>query len=107
MFQVIREWLPSRDVAMRANIDATRTGNVARFFNHRCGDPNVALQVVHRTGEWLPIVALATSRDVCPGEELTFSYGDPPDSGADKAVLQACHCGSERCAGFLPVRSKQ
>ena len=34
--QVVREVLPS-GVALRTNIDATLTGNVARFFNHRCG----------------------------------------------------------------------
>ena len=33
--QVVREVLPS-GVALRTNIDATLTGNVARFFNHRC-----------------------------------------------------------------------
>lgn len=34
--QVIREFLPS-GACLRLNIDATKRGNVSRFFNHRCG----------------------------------------------------------------------
>lgn len=33
--QVVRELLPSGRAALRLNIDATRTGNAAHFFNHR------------------------------------------------------------------------
>ncbi|KAK9807953.1 hypothetical protein WJX73_006881 [Symbiochloris irregularis] len=32
---VVREQLPSRNAYLRLNIDATRKGNVARFFSHR------------------------------------------------------------------------
>lgn len=33
--QVVRETLPSGTACLRFNIDATRIGNIARFFNHR------------------------------------------------------------------------
>ncbi|KAJ6763258.1 HISTONE-LYSINE N-METHYLTRANSFERASE SETMAR [Salix purpurea] len=33
---VVREHLPSGKACLRINIDATRTGNVARFINHSC-----------------------------------------------------------------------
>lgn len=33
--QVARETLPSGEAHMRLNVDATRSGNVARFFSHR------------------------------------------------------------------------
>ncbi|KAL3149147.1 Histone-lysine N-methyltransferase suvr3 [Trebouxia sp. C0010 RCD-2024] len=32
---VVREVLPSGTACLRFNIDATRIGNIARFFNHR------------------------------------------------------------------------
>lgn len=40
---VLREWLPSRTAAVRINIDATRRGNVARFYNHSCDGGNLRL----------------------------------------------------------------
>lgn len=33
--QIVREVLPSGTASLRLNVDATRVGNVARFFNHR------------------------------------------------------------------------
>lgn len=104
--QVAREWLPSRSVAMRINVDATRRGNVARFFNHRCDGATVKLEIVHRTGEWLPVVALVTTRDVAEGEELAWTYGERPGPGLLPALLQACHCGSATCAGVMPLRPR-
>ena len=41
--QVLREWLPSGTAAIRLNIDATRRGNLARFFNHSCDGGNLQL----------------------------------------------------------------
>lgn len=69
----------------RTNIDATHSGNFARFVNHRCGPtghpdgPNVALVSVHSLAVPVPAVALFAARDIAPGEEITMSYGPPPN----------------------------
>lgn len=81
--QVIRQYLPSGRAALRFNIDATRRGNVARFVNHRCGDPTTALVIVWRCGEFLPVVSLVARRALEVGEEVTWSYGEAvPAEGA-------------------------
>ena len=61
--QVLREWLPSGTAAMRLNIDATKQGNLARFFNHSCDGGNLKLLL----GRWLGQAGLrdlSTSRKV-------------------------------------------
>jgi SET domain-containing protein len=107
--QIVRQWLPSQQLALRVNIDATRRGNAARFANHRCGDANCDLVLVTQAGRLLPRVALVAHRAVAAGEELTFSYGAPrslagqgrqPGEGA-----QACLCGSAACLGGLPLQT--
>lgn len=130
--QVVRQHLPSGRAALRFNIDATRRGNVARFVNHRCGDPSATLAIVWRCGEFLPVVALVARRALQAGEEVTWSYGepscspaaavregDPVDSRAVQAAREAdmstvdagegtwreaCRCGSDLCTGVLPMR---
>ncbi|KAL4426808.1 hypothetical protein ABPG77_006594 [Micractinium sp. CCAP 211/92] len=47
---VLREWLPSGTAAMRLNVDATKRGNLARFFNHSCGGGNLKLLLGRRAG---------------------------------------------------------
>eukprot|EP00884_Botryococcus_braunii_P022971 jgi/Botrbrau1/9358/Bobra.354_2s0015.1 len=74
---VVREILPSGKAALRINIDATRKGNAARFFNHSCDGGNLQPLVVRSVGDLLPRVALFASRDIHQGEELTFAYGPP------------------------------
>ena len=103
--QVIRQWLPSRQVALRVNVDATRRGNAARFANHRCGDPNMALVLVRNRGCALLRPVLVTRLPVSCGEELTFSYGSPQaySPGCDKAA-QRCLCGSAACRGGMPLQ---
>ncbi|KAK2995256.1 hypothetical protein RJ640_012024 [Escallonia rubra] len=39
---VVREHLPSGNICIRINIDATRIGNVARFINHSCDGGNLS-----------------------------------------------------------------
>ena len=50
--QAVREYLPSRQASLRLTIDATRVGNIARFFNHRCAPPAAADS--HGTGSTKP-----------------------------------------------------
>ena len=119
--QVVREWLPSGDACLRINIDATRIGNVARFFNHSCGGGNLELVLVRCCGSPIPHVGMFARRDILAGEELTFMYGQP--SGADSAMhsvqsggqpedsskqenkRRACYCGSDDCLGYLPAET--
>eukprot|EP00198_Chlamydomonas_reinhardtii_P002420 XP_001691756.1 histone methyltransferase [Chlamydomonas reinhardtii] len=70
---VVREVLPS-GLALRLNIDATRLGNVARFFNHSCDGGCLLPVVVRRRGSLVPGVGLFARRDISVGEELTFPY---------------------------------
>ncbi|EIE24024.1 SET domain-containing protein, partial [Coccomyxa subellipsoidea C-169] len=100
---VVREWLPSGDACLRINIDATRIGNVARFFNHSCGGGNLELVLVRCCGSPIPHVGMFARRDIHAGEELTFMYGQP--SGVDSAMhsRRACYCGSDDCLGYLPA----
>lgn len=105
--QVIRQWLPSLEVALRFNVDATRHGNAARFANHRCGNPNMTLVLVRSSGRVLLRPVLVTRSRVNCGEELTFSYGSPqlysPGGGGPDA---RCLCGSSACLCGLPLQKQ-
>lgn len=83
---------------LKTNVDATEKGNVGRFINHRCGDPNLVVVPV-RTDSVIPLIAFFASRDISAGEELTISYG-----GLNRGGPQGlrCRCGSSFCTGFLP-----
>ena len=119
--QVVRQHLPSQQLALRFNIDATKRGNAARFINHRCGDPNTTLVIVWRSGSLLPVVAVVARVNIKMGEEITFSYGDGlsvddvPETASgqapghckpkgDACTSQPCLCGSSYCKGFMPIR---
>lgn len=79
-------------------LDATRYGNVSRFVNHRCGDPNLLLRPVQidtRDTHYYH-VAFFASRDIAKNEELTWDYNINFD---DKHEVQGfrCLCGSSLC----------
>lgn len=96
--------LPSRSACLRTNIDATRVGNAARFFNHDCGGGTLILTLARSPGCPLPRAALFARRDLEPGAELTFLYG-PPSAGNGGARQRRCACGAAACLGFLPSES--
>ncbi|KAJ9131865.1 hypothetical protein P3X46_034772 [Hevea brasiliensis] len=95
---VVREHLPSGKACLRVNIDATRTGNVARFINHSCDGGNLSTMLVRSSGALLPRLCFFASKDIKEGEELTFSYGE---IRVRSKGLQ-CFCGSPCCFGILP-----
>jgi hypothetical protein len=101
--QVVREWLPSRRACLRINIDATRIGNVARFFNHSCAGGSLELCVVRCAGSPLPHVGMFARADIAAGEELTFSYGEATEANVSRAAGRPCHCGAAGCYGLLPA----
>ncbi|XP_078441751.1 uncharacterized protein LOC144711634 [Wolffia australiana] len=95
---VLREHLPSGRACLRVNVDATVTGNVARFINHDCGGGNLAAILVRCTGLMLPRVCFFACRDIAAGEELRFSYGE----AEGQQTGRPCFCGSPVCRGVLP-----
>lgn len=79
-------------------LDATRYGNVSRFVNHRCEDPNLLLRPVQidtRDTHYYHVAFFAT-RDVATMEELTWDYNINFD---DKHEVKGfrCLCGSSLC----------
>lgn len=76
-------------------IDGHRMGGDGRFVNHSC-EPNCEMQKWSVHG--LPRMALFASRDIKPGEELTYDYNFAlfnPSEG------QECRCGSSGCRGVI------
>lgn len=74
-FRVDRLW--SRDAAVG--------GNVARFINHSCR-PNCWFEVVDRT------IWIRASRNISPGEELTYDYM----TVGDHTIKCRCRPGCKR-----------
>ncbi len=103
--QTVRQMLPSTQTAIVFTIDATTTGNVARFFNHSCGRGNLEPVIVRLAGSMIPQVAMFASEDIAAGEELTFAYGESV-SAAELAgphtKWRRCFCGTKSCMGYLP-----
>ena len=79
-------------------IDATRKGNISRFFNHSC-DPNCETQKWTVNGELR--IGFFTRRSVNANEELTFNY----QYQTVGKKQQKCYCGSDKCRGFLGASS--
>ncbi|CAF0709874.1 unnamed protein product [Brachionus calyciflorus] len=79
-------------------IDATKKGNISRFFNHSC-DPNCETQKWTVNGELR--VGFFTRRPVKANEELTFDY----QFQTVGKKQQKCYCGSEKCRGYLGASS--
>lgn len=96
--KVVRENLPSGNAALRLNVDATRKGNVARFFNHRCSLPcaaDLSLDILAR-GEKRKLLKEVA---YCCFEQWEERYSD------------VWHCGrgmgSQSCIRSAPLVSKQ
>eukprot|EP00842_Homolaphlyctis_polyrhiza_P002571 jgi/Hompol1/3314/HPOL_000547-RA len=67
-------------------IDATKTGNLARFINHCC-EPNCSAKVINVEGS--KRIVIYANRDIEEGEELTYDYKFPIEE--DKIP---CLCGA-------------
>lgn len=78
-------------------IDASQSGNAARFINHGC-DPNC--EAIEHDGGRLYIHARRTIR---AGEELCYDYRLSYEGRLSKRAARAfvCRCGAARCRGSM------
>jgi len=106
---VVREHGGEKNSPVVTVVDPTVVGNLGRYINHSC-NPNLVMVPV-RTDCMVPHLALFASREVMPGEEVTFDYGGNSDieesvktgvegENMDKRIK--CLCKSDRCRGYLP-----
>lgn len=72
------------------DLDGNVEWNPARFLNHSCA-PNC--DAVCEEGR----VWIAASRDIQPGEEITFNYGYDLDDYEE----HPCQCGAAGCVGYI------
>ncbi|XP_034534833.1 histone-lysine N-methyltransferase SETDB2 [Notolabrus celidotus] len=81
-------------------LDASKEGNVSRFFNHSC-QPNLFTQNVFTDSHdpAFPLIAFFTCRAVKAGSELTWDYS----SDTDGTQEVACLCGGDGCRGRFSV----
>jgi len=63
---------------------------------------------VERDAEVLiPRVCFYAAVDIHKGEELTFFYAEDSSEESDTLTrVEKCYCGSDKCSGILPKRSR-
>lgn len=76
--------------------DATKQGNMARFFNASC-EPNCMTKIINVNNE--KRVVVYALKDIQSGEELVYDYKFPVEYDESKRI--PCLCGSKNCRGFL------
>mmetsp|Transcript_26706 Transcript_26706/g.103798 ORF Transcript_26706/g.103798 Transcript_26706/m.103798 type:complete len:2017 (-) Transcript_26706:84-6134(-) len=76
-------------------VDATMTGNYARFINHSC-DPNCYSRTIKVDGR--RAIVITTKRVIKVDEELTYDYKFNFD---DEESKLPCNCGASNCRLFL------
>jgi uncharacterized protein len=72
------------------DLDGNVAWNPARFINHSCM-PNCEAQMEDQR------IWIVASRDIQPGEEITFNYGYDLEDHRD----YPCRCGSPNCVGYI------
>ncbi|MBF5042066.1 SET domain-containing protein [Aggregicoccus sp. 17bor-14] len=90
-------------VDARTVIDATHTGNDARFINHSCAG-NCEAVIDNRR------IFIEALRDIAPGEELAYDYGyerGEPEDDAELEALYPCRCGAPECRGTILAARKE
>lgn len=76
-------------------VDATMSGNAARYINHSCA-PNCYSKTVSLENNRRVVVIFAKRR-IQRGEELSYDYKFPLDD-SDRVK---CECGAAQCKGFM------
>ena len=82
-------------------IDGYRMANEGRFVNHSC-EPNCEMQKWSVNGFYR--IGLFALRDIMPGEELCYDYNF---DNFNRETQQECKCGSNKCRGFIGLRSQR
>ena len=78
-------------------IDAHEMGNFTRFFNHLCEPNMISIRMLNRHHDFrFPHLAFFTTRDILPGEELGFDYGDGFWSVKNENGIYCC-CKNKSC----------
>ena len=72
------------------DLDGNIESNLARFINHSCA-PNAEAEL---EDDRIWIIA---SRNIAPGEEITFNYG----YDLDDYRAHPCKCGALNCVGYI------
>ncbi|KAL9142981.1 hypothetical protein ABFS82_14G207200 [Erythranthe guttata] len=87
-------------------LDTTYYGNIARFINHRCYDPNlVEIPVeLESPDHHYYHLAFFTTRAVRAMEELTWDYGIDFDDHDHPIKPFRCQCGSKFCRNIKRSR---
>ncbi|XP_065887325.1 histone-lysine N-methyltransferase 2B-like isoform X2 [Dysidea avara] len=76
-------------------VDATMSGNAARFINHSC-EPNCYSKIITVDGR--KKIIIFARRRIVPGEELTYDYKFPIEDASAKIP---CCCGAANCRGTM------
>ncbi|WCJ39928.1 Histone-lysine N-methyltransferase SUVR4 [Euphorbia peplus] len=86
-------------------LDATLFGNIGRFVNHRCEDPNlIEIPVeVETPDHHYYHLAFFTTKDIQPMEELTWDYGIEFEDKNHPIKAFRCKCGSKSCRDRVKV----
>ncbi|XP_022102155.1 histone-lysine N-methyltransferase SETD1A-like [Acanthaster planci] len=74
-------------------IDATKTGNLARFINHSCM-PNCYAKIISMESQ--KKIVIYSKQNISTGEEITYDYKFPIE---DEKI--PCLCGTAQCRGTL------
>jgi hypothetical protein len=76
--------------------DATKQGNMARFFNASC-EANCMTKIIDVNN--VKRVVVYALKDIPAGMELVYDYKFPVEYDESKRI--PCLCGSKNCRGFL------
>ena len=76
-------------------IDATKSGNIARFINHSC-DPSCTAKIIQIYNQ--KKIVIYALKDIAVGEEVTYDYKFEKED-EDKKI--PCLCGSAICRRTL------
>lgn len=82
-------------LSKRWDIDGNVPWNTARLINHSC-EPNCEAWIEGRR------IFIHATRDIAPGEELTYDYGFDVDCYEE----HPCRCGTKECVGFIVGRAQ-